>query len=141
MTRASGSAAGSQAPAAHAPPHPASHHHTASLPYSHPNLVNDFVCSLQRHPVPLFNHICNPPPRPPHSRQLDLRSNAGLDSASAARLAPLLHPHYRCGLRRLDLSGCPALGDAGFAALAMNLAQNKMLQVGFGGGVVDTSPN
>eukprot|EP00198_Chlamydomonas_reinhardtii_P006294 XP_001695630.1 predicted protein [Chlamydomonas reinhardtii] len=60
---------------------------------------------------------------------LDLRSNAGLDSASAARLAPLLHPHYRCGLRRLDLSGCPALGDAGFAALAMNLAQNKMLQV------------
>ncbi len=61
--------------------------------------------------------------------QLDLRGNPGLDSATAGHLAPLLHPHYRCGLRRLDLSGCSALGDAGFAALAMNLAQNKMLQV------------
>ncbi|KAG2439979.1 hypothetical protein HXX76_004097 [Chlamydomonas incerta] len=64
----------------------------------------------------------------PGIEELDLRGNPGLDGAAAGRLAPLLHPHYRCGLRVLDLGGCGALGDGGFAALAMNLAQNKMLQ-------------
>lgn len=61
--------------------------------------------------------------------QLELRANLCLDATGAARLAPLLHPHYRAQLRSLDLGGCP-LGDAGFAELLLNIAQNKQLQVG-----------
>ncbi len=61
--------------------------------------------------------------------QLELRANPCLDPSGASRLAPLLHPHYRAQLRCLDLGGCP-LGDAGFAELVLNIAQNKQLQVG-----------